>query len=89
MDNAAPDGGLVEKEQVRALFRSQAPQVDLHTRLYRDFASIPAPMGAEPLTTGVLDTGALTARINEGAMFLSLTGHSGSDTMQENRLSFL
>lgn len=83
VDNAEPDGGLVEKEQVRALFRAQAPQVDLHTRLYRDFASTPAPMGGEPVTTGVLDAAALTAKVNDGAMFLSLTGHKGSDVMTE------
>ncbi|HYF96204.1 MAG TPA: C25 family cysteine peptidase [Symbiobacteriaceae bacterium] len=75
VDNAAPDGGLVEKEQARALFRAQAPQVDLHTRLYRDFASTPSPMSGEAVTTGVLDAAALTDRVNEGAMFLSLTGH--------------
>ncbi|MDF2630667.1 MAG: hypothetical protein K0R39_4498 [Symbiobacteriaceae bacterium] len=75
VDNGAADGSVVEKEQVRALFRGQAPQVDLHTRLYRDFASTPAPMGGEPVVTGVLDTASLTAQMNQGAMFLSLTGH--------------
>ncbi|HYF78921.1 MAG TPA: C25 family cysteine peptidase [Symbiobacteriaceae bacterium] len=78
VDNGAPDGSVVEKEQVRALFRSQAPQVDLHTRLYRDFASTPSPMGGETVATDVLDTAALTAQVNEGAMYLSLTGHGWS-----------
>jgi hypothetical protein len=75
VDNAAPDGGLVEKEQVRQLFRAQAPQVDLHTRLYRDFASTPVAGLGDPVVTGVLDTGSLTEEWNKGAMYVSLTGH--------------
>jgi hypothetical protein len=75
VDNAGPDGALVEKEQARALFRAQAPQVDLHTRLYRDFASTPAASPGEAVTTGVLDTASLQDAWSDGAAFVSLSGH--------------
>ncbi|HLN64203.1 MAG TPA: C25 family cysteine peptidase [Symbiobacteriaceae bacterium] len=75
VDNAAADGALVEKEQARQLFRAQAPQVDLHARLYRDFASTPAAAAGDSVTTDVLDTTSLTTEWNKGALFVSLSGH--------------
>ena len=75
VDNADADGALVEKEAVRALFRAQAPQVDLHHRLYRDFASTPVATAGETVATGVLDTDSLKNALDAGAMFCSLSGH--------------
>jgi len=75
VDNGAADLALTEKEQVRALFRSQAPQVDLHARLYRDFASTPASVAGDTVFTDMLTTARLTGALNEGALFCSLSGH--------------
>lgn len=75
VDNAGPDLALTEKEQVRALFRAQAHRVDLHRRLYRDFASVPTAAPGDAVVTAMLTEDDLTSLLNAGAAFCSLSGH--------------
>lgn len=71
-DYLGPDGSVLEKEEVKGLFETRYPEVDVRSRFYADFEDTPG--FPQPDLQGLTAT-ALIAPLSAGQNIASLSGH--------------